>query len=209
MLKTQGNLNSKNIYKIKGLQQAVILWAALMLSACSGAKPEQEVTGTGGTLVKYSSSQVLIHLTQDERSALARYDEREFPGAVPSSALNAVCQALTASGYESLNTEADTGLVEAGRSEVLVPKSRQLLRGLLATKIGVLPAKPDHQYTAALVSIRPAGHAGVLIRVRLKNTVWDSKGDAKTMTVVAREAYDSLFSRIQDALATPENASRR
>ena len=91
----------------------------------------------------------------------------------------------------------------------MVPKSRQLLRGVLATKIGMLPAKPDHEYTAALVSIRSGERGGVLIRLRLKTTVWDSKGDSKTQTVVAREAYDGLFSRIQDELASKENAPRR
>ncbi|HTD05547.1 MAG TPA: hypothetical protein VK751_17225, partial [Undibacterium sp.] len=95
----------------------------------------------------------------------------------------------------------DTGLVEGGRSEVLVSKSRELLRGVLSAKIGLLPAKPDHQYTAALVSARrSANGSGVTLRVRFDNTVWDSSGNSKTKTVVAREAYDSFFSHIEEAL---------
>lgn len=100
-----------------------------------------------------------------------------------------------------MTSEADTGLVQAGRSEVLVPKWREVLRGVLKTKLGMLPARPDHQYTTALISVRPAADGqGAQVRVRFDNTVWDSNGDSKTQTVVEQAAYDAFFTRLAEAL---------
>ncbi|MFM0591459.1 MULTISPECIES: hypothetical protein [Paraburkholderia] len=171
------------------------------LAACSTPDPNQRVTGSGGTLVKYSSAQVSVDLTATERNALAGMRDRSFVGASSERALTAVAAALKASGYAPVTVEADTALVEGGRSEVLVQKWRELVRGVLKARLGGLPAKPDHQYTAALVSVRPAvSGPGVIVRARFDNTVWDSNGDARTKTVLAREDYDAFFTKVDAAL---------
>ncbi|WP_246216378.1 hypothetical protein [Paraburkholderia agricolaris] len=172
-----------------------------LLGACKAPDPNERVTGSGGTAVKYSSRQVSVDLTDSERTALAAMRDRGFPGATREKALTAVASALKSSGYAPVTVETDTALVEAGRSEVLVPKWREVLRGVLKTRIGMLPAKPDHQYTAALVSVRPAESGqGVVVRARFDNTVWDSNGDARTKTVLAREEYEAFFGKVGEAL---------
>lgn len=173
----------------------------VMLGACKAPDPNERVTGSGGTTVKYSSRQVSVDLTDSERTALAAMRDRSFPGATREKVLTAVAAALKSGGYAPVTVDTDTALVEAGRSEVLVPKWREVLRGVLKTRIGMLPAKPDHQYTAALVSVRAAeGGRGVVVRARFDNTVWDSNGDARTKTVLAREDYDAFFGKVGEAL---------
>ncbi|SOF00553.1 hypothetical protein SAMN05446635_8610 [Burkholderia sp. OK233] len=115
-----------------------------MLGACTTPDPNERVTGSGGTAVKYSSRQVSVDLTDSERNALAAMRDRSFPGSTREQALTAVAAALKSSGYAPVTVETDTALVEAGRAEVLVPKWREVLRGVLKTRIGMLPAKPDH-----------------------------------------------------------------
>ncbi|WP_258167664.1 hypothetical protein [Paraburkholderia sp. BL21I4N1] len=151
--------------------------------------------------MKYSSAQVSVDLTATERDALAGMRDHSFAGASSERALAAVAAALKASGYAPVTVDADTALVEGGRSEVLVPKWREVVRGVLKSKIGSLPAKPDHQYTTALVSVRPpVSGSGVIVRARFDNTVWDSNGDARSKTVLAREDYDAFFSKVEAAL---------
>lgn len=181
------------------------IWVGLgvvaTLGACATPDPNERVTGAGGTAVKYSSRQVSVDLTGSERNALAAMRDHDLPGASRAQALAAVASALKASGYAPVTVDADTALIEGGRSEVLVPKWREVLRGVLKTRTGMLPAKPDHQYTAALVSVRPAADGqGVVVRARFDNTVWDSNGDARTKTVLARDAYDGFFARVDAAL---------
>lgn len=183
------------------LRVFVGMGVVVSLGACSTPDPNQRVTGSGGTLVKYSSAQVSVDLTETERNALAGMRDHSFASASRERVLTAVAAALKASGYAPVTVETDTALVEGGRSEVLVQKWRELVRGVLKSKIGSLPAKPDHQYTAALVSVRPAvGGPGLIVRARFDNTVWDSNGDARTKTVLAREDYDAFFVKVEAAL---------
>ncbi|ASL47381.1 hypothetical protein bAD24_III08295 [Burkholderia sp. AD24] len=171
------------------------------VGACSTPDPNQRVTGSGGTLVKYSSAQVSVDLTETERNALAGMRDHHFADASSERVLTAVAAALKANGYAPVTVEADTALVEGGRSEVLVQKWREVVRGVLKSRLGALPAKPDHQYTTALVSVRPAvSGPGVIVRARFDKTVWDSNGDARTKTVLAREDYEAFFTRVDAAL---------
>lgn len=173
----------------------------IMLAACGTTPSNERVTGSGGTGLRYSSRQVTVDLTDSERHTLATLRDRAYPDTTPERAIKAVAAVLGADGYAPVTTETDTGLVQAGRSEVLVPTWREVLRGVLKTKLGMLPAKPDHQYTAALISVRAAADGqGALVRARFDNTVWDSNGDSKTQTVVDRTAYDAFFTRLAEAL---------
>ncbi|NPT47211.1 hypothetical protein GNZ12_39180 [Paraburkholderia sp. 1N] len=65
------------------------------------------------------------------------------------------------------------------------PKWREVLRGVLKTSIGMLPAE---------------GGQGVVVRARFDDTVWDSNGDARTKTVLARDEYDAFFGKVGEAL---------
>jgi hypothetical protein len=189
--------------RLRPLWRSVWMSAGIvaMLGACTTPDPNERVTGSGGTAVKYSSRQVSEDLTDSERNALAAMRDRSFPGSTREQALTAVAAALKSSGYAPVTVETDTALVEAGRAEVLVPKWREVLRGVLKTRLGMLPAKPDHQYTAALVSVCAAeGGQGVVVRVRFDNTVWDSNGDARTKTVLARDEYEAFFGKVGEAL---------
>ncbi|MCQ4384201.1 hypothetical protein NO136_20250, partial [Clostridioides difficile] len=60
-----------------------------------------------------------------------------------------------------VTVDRDSGLVEAGRSETLIPKWRQLLRGALKARIGMLPVKPEHERVAAIVTVRAGQQAHV------------------------------------------------
>jgi hypothetical protein len=118
--------------------------------------------------------------------------------------LAAVAAALTGLGFAPVSVDRDTGLVEAGRSEVLIPKARQLLRGILKTRIGMLPAKPDHERMAAIATVRAREDGrGVLVRVRFDRTVWDSNGDSRTKAVLDREIYEGFFAQTGKALCSP------
>ncbi|WP_246287299.1 hypothetical protein [Paraburkholderia sediminicola] len=189
--------------RLRPLWRSVCVSAGVVaiLGACTTPDPNERVTGSGGTAVKYSSRQVSVDLTDSERNALAAMRDHSFPGSTREQALTAVAAALKSSGYAPVTVEKDTALVEAGRAEVLVPKWREVLRGVLKTRISMLPAKPDHQYTAALVSVRAAeGGQGVIVRARFDNTVWDSNGDARTKTVLARGDYEAFFGKVSEAL---------
>jgi hypothetical protein len=183
-----------------------LICAALLslLGACAGSPPNERETGSGGTLVRYSSRQVEVDLTDSERQALQGLRERRFEGAAPAQALEAVAAALTGLGFAPVSVDRDTGLVEAGRSEVLIPKARQLLRGILKTRIGMLPARPDHERMAAIATVRAREDGrGVLVRVRFDRTVWDSNGDSRTKAVLDREIYEGFFAQTGKALCSP------
>lgn len=176
--------------------------ALIFVAACANDQDSNErVTGTGGRMVRYSSRQVTVDLTPAERSVLEQVRERDFAGATSVSALQAVATALKASGYAPVTTDTPAAIVEGGRSEVLIAKWREVLRGVVKSKVGMLPAKPDHQYTTALVSVRVDGRGGATVRARFDNTVWDSNGDSQSKTIVAASAYEDFFKLVGRALA--------
>jgi len=172
-----------------------------MLAACAGPSANERETGSGGTLVRYSSRQVDVDLTDAERQALHAMRDRTYADAAPARTLDAAARALAALGFAPVSVDRETGLVEAGRSETLVPKWRQLLRGALKSYTGMFPAKSDHERMKAIVLVRAeeGGRASV-VRARFERTVWDSNGDSRTKTVLEREVYDGFFAQTAKAL---------
>ncbi|MGM3275098.1 hypothetical protein [Ralstonia sp. 24A2] len=175
----------------------------LMLVACSGPPPNERETGSGGTLVRYSSRQVSVDLTDAEQQSLRTMRDRTYANTAPDRALSAVAKALTELGYAPVSVDNETGLVEAGHSDTLVPKWRQLLRGALKNYTGMFPAKPDHERVSAVIAVKAgAGNRATLVRARFDSTVWDSNGDARTKTVLQREVYDGFFAGVDKVLCT-------
>ncbi|MFM0289605.1 hypothetical protein [Paraburkholderia megapolitana] len=182
---------------------AAVVAALLLLGACAdpNADSNERVTGSGGKAVRYSSRQVTVDLTAEEHSTLEKVRDHTYPNATGPQALHAVVAALEADGYAPVTSEADTGIAQGGHGETLVPKWREVLRGVVKAKFGFLPAKPDHQYTTALVSVRAAEHGrGVVVRARFDNTVYDTNGDSQTKTVIKPDAYDDFFALTARAL---------
>ncbi|PRH37593.1 hypothetical protein C6V07_02725 [Burkholderia gladioli] len=182
---------------------AVLLGAALaslVLAACANQNPNERITGTGGGMIRYSSRQVTVDLTPAERARLEKVRHHGFARATPDHAIEAVAAALKAEAYSPVTSDAESGIVEGGRSKVLIAKWHEVLRGALKQKFGALPAKPDHQYTAALVSVRADGHGGAEVRARFENTVYDSNGDSKTWTLTDAASYDDFFKLVGAAL---------
>ncbi len=177
--------------------------ALAMLAACASAPVNERETGSGGTLVRYSSRQVSVDLTEAEQRTLHSMRDRTYANAAPDRALDAVAKALAELGYAPVSVDMEAGLVEAGHSATLVPKWRQLLRGALKSYTGMFPPKADHERVVAIVTVRPgAGSQSALVRARFDSTVWDSNGDARTKTVLQREAYDGFFASVEKALCS-------
>lgn len=187
-----------------GAGRRACLAAVILLAACADPPANERQIGSGGNLVRYSSSQVEVDLSEAERQTLQGLRDRVFTGATPERTLDAVAGALTTLGFAPVSVDKETGLVEAGRSQTLLPKWRQLLRGAIKQRAGMLPAKPDHERLAAIVLVR-AGHGGraTLVRARFERTVWDSNGDSRTKTVLEREIYDGFFVQTGKALCAP------
>lgn len=182
-----------------------------MLAGCASPPSNERETGSGGTLVRYSSRQVSVDLTEAEQHSLYSMRDRTYANAAPDHALGAVAKALAELGFAPVSVDMEAGLVEAGHSATLVPKWRQLLRGALKNYTGMFPPKPDHERIAAIVTVRAgAGNQSALVRARFDSTVWDSNGDARTKTVLQREVYDGFFASVQKALcpATCKNCCK-
>lgn len=170
--------------------------ALMSMTGCAGPAPNERQIGSGGSLVRYSSAQVEVDLTEDERKTLRGLRDRQFSGATPHRAIDASAAALSALGYGPVTVDRETGVIEAGLSRTLIPKSRQLLRGVLRAKIGLLPARPDHERLMAIVAVRAGeGGQGALVRVRFDRTVWDSNGDSRTKVALEQEIYDGFFGK--------------
>ncbi|NTZ04745.1 hypothetical protein FCJ60_02855 [Burkholderia metallica] len=173
-----------------------------MLTGCA-AKPQNErQIGSGGSLVRYSSSQTEVDLTDNEQQTLRMMTDRRYAGATQARALDAVAAVLRAQGYAPVTVDRDMGLIEGGRSDTLIPKWRQLLRGGLKAKIGGLPAKPDHERVAAVVAVRVTSARDVIVRARFDRTVWDSNGDSRMKTVAEPDYYQTFFSAMDKAMCT-------
>ncbi|MCA7977262.1 hypothetical protein LGM57_13125 [Burkholderia cepacia] len=175
------------------------LFAAL--TGCATKADNERQIGNGGSLVRYSSSQTEVDLTDAEQQTLRMLSDRRYADATQARALDAVAGALRAQGYAPVTVDRDSGLVEAGRSDTLIPKWRQLLRGALKARIGMLPTKPDHERVAAIVTVRAGRDAHVaIVRARFDRTVWDSAGDSRTKTVMEPEYYQAFFAEVDKAM---------
>ncbi|WP_241026124.1 hypothetical protein [Burkholderia sp. Tr-20390] len=173
-----------------------------VLAGCA-AKPENErQIGSGGSLVRYSSSQTEVDLSESEQQTLRMMTDRRYAGATQGRALDAVAGVLRAQGYAPVTVDRDSGLIEGGRSDTLIPKWRQLLRGALKARIGGLPAKPDHERIAAVVTVRVTATHDAIVRARFDRTVWDSNGDSRMKTIVEPDFYQTFFSAMDKAMCT-------
>ncbi|MCA8273678.1 hypothetical protein LGN17_14330 [Burkholderia sp. AU30280] len=185
---------------------ALALACAGLFAALTGCatKPDNErQIGSGGSLVRYSSSQTEVDLTDSEQQTLRMLSDRRYADATQARVLDAVAGVLRAQGYAPVTVDRDSGLVEAGRSDTLIPKWRQLLRGALKARIGMLPTKPDHERVAAIVTVRAGRDAhAAIVRARFDRTVWDSAGDSRTKTVLEPEYYQAFFTEVDKAMCT-------
>ncbi len=173
-----------------------------VLAGCA-AKPENErQIGSGGSLVRYSSSKTEVDLSESEQQTLRMMTDRRYAGATQGRALDAVAGVLRAQGYAPVTVDRDSGLIEGGRSDTLIPKWRQLLRGALKARIGGLPAKPDHERVAAVVTVRVTAARDAIVRARFDRTVWDSNGDSRMKTIVEPDYYQTFFGAMDKAMCT-------
>ncbi|WP_241013281.1 MULTISPECIES: hypothetical protein [Burkholderia] len=197
---------------VRGRGVLALACAGLLALACAGllamlagcaAKPQNErQIGSGGSLVRYSASQTEVDLTDSEQQTLRMMSDRRYAGATQARTLDAAAAVLRAQGYAPVTVDRDMGLIEGGRSDTLVPKWRQLLRGALKARIGGLPAKPDHERVAAVVAVRVTPARDAIVRARFDRTVWDSNGDSRMKTVVEPDYYRAFFSAMDKAMCT-------
>lgn len=184
---------------------ALALACAGLLAVLAGcaSKPENErQIGSGGSLVRYSSSQTEVDLSESEQQTLRMMTDRRYAGATQGRVLDAVAGVLRAQGYAPVTVDRDSGLIEGGRSDTLIPKWRQLLRGALKARIGGLPAKPDHERIAAVVTVRVTAARDAIVRARFDRTVWDSNGDSRMKTIVEPDYYQTFFGAMDKAMCT-------
>ena len=105
--------------------RAALGWSGMIvLAACAASPSNEHETGSGGHLVRYSSRQVSVDLTDAQRQALDKLRDRVYPGAPSAQVLDAVASALSTRGFKPVSVDRDTGVVEAERDTVLVPKWR-------------------------------------------------------------------------------------
>lgn len=186
--------------------RSAMLWLALLPCTCwaqsnPDARPEQQVTGSGGHHLRYSSTQVTTGLTANEQKAFEQERDHGYPAADIDQVLTAAAAWLTQQGYGQVQVDREFHTIEARHDETLVSHSRELLRGVIKARGVPVPAKPDHQSTEVLLIARlqPGSH-GVELRTRFRRTVWDSAGDSKTSivsdTTVYRDFYAGIGTRL-------------
>jgi hypothetical protein len=173
-----------------------------VLAGCASKPDNERQIGSGGSLVRYSSSQTEVDLSESEQQTLRMMTDRRYAGATQGRVLDAVAGVLRAQGYAPVTVDRDSGLIEGGRSDTLIPKWRQLLRGALKARIGGLPAKPDHERIAAVVTVRVTAARDAIVRARFDRTVWDSNGDSRMKTIVEPDYYQTFFGAMDRAMCT-------
>ncbi|MGC0151279.1 hypothetical protein ACPRNU_02320 [Chromobacterium vaccinii] len=172
------------------------------LAACSTPKPNERVTGDGGSrLLKLSSKQVTVDLTPAEEQTLSQIQDKTYSRVRGPSAVNASSTALQAMGFKPVTADKDTMLVEGELNRVVGVRWREAIRAIFKAKGIPLQAKPDHESVNALVTVRPAQNGETLVRARFRVTIWDTNGDSKTSTVIDPKMYDRFFSLLQDSLS--------
>jgi len=173
-----------------------------VLAGCASKPDNERQIGSGGSLVRYSSSQTEVDLSESEQQTLRMMTDRRYAGATQGRVLDAVAGVLRAQGYAPVTVDRDSGLIEGGRSDTLIPKWRQLLRGARKARIGGLPAKPDHERIAAVVTVRVTAARDAIVRARFDRTVWDSNGDSRMKTIVEPDYYQTFFGAMDKAMCT-------
>ncbi|POZ61838.1 hypothetical protein [Chromobacterium alticapitis] len=174
----------------------------LLSSLCQTALADDKETvqGQGGRVLRYSSTQVRVAPSpEDMRNYLQARDAR-LDGAGAAMALQAGRKALEQLGYKQIEVDTDYSVIRAEKDETLVSEARQTLRGLLKLKFP-LPGKPDHQTTEVLLTLRPGPQPGqLLLRTRIRQTVWDSNGNSRTLLCSDPAIYRQLYEKLASAL---------
>lgn len=174
---------------------AVWLLPLLAVGACASHDEDTRVTGSGGSMVRYSSTQKTVDLTPQQRSALLPLQDHYYPGLSGEAALAQAAAALRQMQFKPVLERPDAALVEGELDTKLVSRDHEVLRGVLKQKVPFMPKKPDHQSTRALVAVRPGLAAGTLVHLELEDTVWDSNGDSTTTEATAAQRYQEFFGR--------------
>ncbi|AUH50917.1 hypothetical protein CXB49_08880 [Chromobacterium sp. ATCC 53434] len=163
----------------------------------------EHVQGHGGRLLRYSSTQLRVQPSPDEMRDYQQARDARLEDASAPMALQAGRRALERLGYKQVDVDADYGLIRAEKDEVLVSEGRQMLRGLLRWKLP-LPGRPDHQTTEVLLTLKPGEQPRqMLLRANIRQIVWDSNGNSRTLLCSDPAVYRQLFEQLNDALAKP------
>jgi hypothetical protein len=160
-------------------------------------KPEQQVTGSGGHLLRFSSTQVMIEQTPKEQQAFDQARDCSYPATDVDKVLTAAAAELTKQGYGHVEVDREFHLIEARHDETLVRHVREILRGVAKARGLPLPARPDHQSTEVLLVAMPQrGSHTVTLRTRFRLTIWDSAGDSKTSTLSDPTVYHDFYAGV-------------
>lgn len=170
-------------------------------------KPAEQVTGSGGRHLRYSSTQVDVGLTDAQRQAFHQARDHRYAGKSIDAVLAAVAATLKQQGYAQISVDHEFHLIEARHDETLIGRSREILRGAMKTRMP-LPARPDHQSTEALIAVATdAGGQATTVRSRFRTTVWDSNGDSKTSVASEPTVYQDFFASVGKQLEQPVEAA--
>lgn len=182
--------------------KAAMLAAALcpLASLAQDAAPAPEVTGSGGHFLRFSSTQVVVPQTPQERQAFEQARDHSYASQDTGKVLAAAAAVLAQEGYASVEVDSEFHQINARHDETLVTTRREILRGVLKARGVPLPAKADHQSTEAFIAAESEGRT-VKLRTRFRLTVWDSKGDARTSIVSDPGAYRDFYAGIDKRLA--------
>jgi hypothetical protein len=183
--------------------RSAVLSIALLPMAClaqtstdqqAEQKPDQQVTGSGGHHLRYSSTQVTIEQTPKEQQAFDQARDHSYPATDVDKVLTAAAAELTKQGYGQVEVDREFHLIEARHDETLVSHAREILRGVAKARGLPLPSRPDHQSTEVLLVAMPQpGSHAVTLRTRFRLTIWDSAGDSKTSTLSDPTVYRDFY----------------
>lgn len=188
---------SRNILRWKAVMLAVALFP--LVSLAEDDPPSPQVTGSGGHFLRFSSTQVTVPQSAQERQAFEQARDHDCASADIGKALAAAAAVLAQNGYTAVEVDPEFHLVDARHDETLVSTRREILRGVVKARGLPLPARPDHQSTEAFIAAVPEGR-GVKLRTRFRVTVWDSKGDASTSIVSDPQVYREFYAGIDKRL---------
>ncbi|MTJ80755.1 MAG: hypothetical protein F8N37_07035 [Telmatospirillum sp.] len=179
------------------------LTALLVLGGCSKKAPNERVTGNGGSvLLRTSSTQITVDLTDEEKETLKQIQDHRFAGAKADAVLAAGAASLEAMEFKPVVTDTDMMRIEGQQDKILGERWRKVIRAVLKSRGLPLSAKPDHESVSALIQIKPgSGTEPPLARARFNVTTWDSNGDSRTVTILDRNFYDDFFKRMETAVA--------
>ncbi|WP_323122781.1 hypothetical protein [Burkholderia alba] len=171
---------------------------AMGVAACKAPDPQARVTGDAGPshLLRLSSKQTTIDLTNAERASLVRVQQRTFASSTPAAAAAAGEVALRALEFEPVTVDAGGSLVEGERNRVVGDRAHEAIRAIFKAKGVPLSARTDHESAHALLLMRPLAGGGVSVWARFTVTQWNTNGDSTTTTVTDPAFYAGFFDRL-------------